>query len=103
MLVSFWDGHTNLKRPHQRTMRGKVSLAESTLVPQNPFWLLFCQTSECSAKGCRLAYLGLGKGFQVAGANKYLEATASRSTRGPVSKERETTGGRVNIRAPGPE
>lgn len=62
-----------------------------------------CQTSECSAKGCRLAYLGLGKGFQVAGANKYLEATASRSIRGPVSKERETTGGRVNIRAPGPE
>lgn len=59
-------------------MRGEVSLAESTLVPQKPFLgLLFCQKSECSAKWCRLAYLGWGKGFHLTRTSKAEDQTHS--------------------------
>lgn len=90
-------------------MRGEVSLAESTLVPQKSFLgLLFCQKPECSAKGCRLAYLEWGEGFHLAGATKAGDQTHSwpdtwrpqhqRGSEGQSARRGRPLGGRVNSR-----
>lgn len=99
----FWDSTTPTQRGHIR----EVKCQQSTLSPQDSSKLLFCQNSECSAKGCRLADLGRDRGFYVAGTTTAGDQipsqphtwkfTASTRIRGAVSKGRECRSGPQRI------
>lgn len=89
-------------------MRWSVISREHSSSPEVFLGLLFCQKSECSAKGCRLAYLGWGEGFHLGGTTKAGDQTRSqpdtwrpqhqRRSEGPSAKSERALGGRVNSR-----
>lgn len=89
-------------------MRWSVISGEHSSSPEAFLGLLFCQKSECSAKGCRLAYLGWNEGFHLGGTTKAGDQTHSqpdtrrpqhqRGSEGPSARRGRALGDRVNSR-----